>query len=316
MVRGFGKRVRAMAGDARELVAYRAAVRSGDDAEADRLARSLLERDPSDHALWFDLALSAKRRRNWAEAVALNERALEVMAKVGEGEPAAWNLGIAATALGDWPRARRAWRTFGITVPEGEGAVVMKGLGSVPIRLNPTNSQLGQGSLEIGGAVHSPEVVWAERLSPAHARVVSVPSAKSGHRWGDVVLADGVPTGERFDGQQWVPVFDELALLERSEHSTWAVSVRAPEPGDSEQLTLAADGVGLAAEDWTAGIRVLCEACSEGRPRHRHLNAEPEWSAERDFGLAAPDEASAREVLERWVAVGAGRAYEGLERVR
>lgn len=315
MTWALGRRVRAIADDLRGRRAYTAALRSGDDAEADRRARALLARDPSDHALWFDLGLAAKRRRDWAAAVAMNERALDAMATVDDGEPAAWNLGIAATALGDWPRARRAWRAFGLAVPDGEGPLVLARLGRVPVRLNPTETELGEAPLTIDGEVRASEVVWAERLSPAHARVLSVPSPESGHRWGDVVLNDGVPHGERWDGDRWVPVFDELARLERSEHATWATAVEAPARADSEALAWTARAAGLAAEDWTADLRVLCRECSEGRPHHDHGDGEPVWSSTRDVGVAAPDAASARTVLDGWVSAGTGRAYGELRQV-
>lgn len=311
----FGKRAPSIGDDDGEAAAYQAAVDAGDDVEAERLARSILERDPTIDVLWFDLALGAKRRRDWDEAVALNERALAAMVEVHEGEPAAWNLGIAATARGDWRRARRAWQIWGIAVADGDDPVVIDGLGVVPVRLNPTDSDLGQEPFEIDGEVHSPEVVWTERLSPAHARVVNVPSPGSGHRWGDIILTDGAPHGERFDGRTWVPVFDELALLERSTHRTWAVPVQALSPADSEQLTIAADAAGLAAEDWTAAIRMLCASCAEGRPRHQHTDTGTGWSSEREFGIAAPDEASARELLDHWVTTGASRAYGEVDRV-
>lgn len=66
-------RARALAEDARDVVACRVAVRAGDAAEEERLARVLVDRNPTDHAMLFDLALAAKRRRDWAEAAALNE---------------------------------------------------------------------------------------------------------------------------------------------------------------------------------------------------------------------------------------------------
>ena len=249
--------------------AYRRALRGGDDAAAERLARQIVEQDPSDGAMWFDLGLAAKRRRDWPAAIEHNERALALATDPAE-EPAAWNLGIAATAVGDWARARRAWSAFGITVPPGDGPLEMR-LGHVPVRLNPGATELGEEPLVLDGVVHDPEVVWAERLSPAHARVVNVPTPDSGHRWGDVVLHDGVPDGERFDGHHWVPVFDELAVLERSPHATWAAQVTAPADADLDDLVELVDGIGRAAQDWTSTVRPLCAECSRGRPeQHGH----------------------------------------------
>lgn len=286
-------------GVARLREAYRRAGDAGDRAEAERLAWEIVAKDPTDRVMWFDLALFAKRRRDWPEAVRLNGRALDETPGVREGDPAGWNLGIAATALGDWAQARRGWRAFGIAVPDGDGPVVMR-LGMVPVRLNPGVTDLGAEPLQVDGRVLDPEVVWAERLSPAHARIVSVPLPGSGHRYGDVVLTDGTPRGERYDGRSWVSVFDELALLERSSVPTWTVEVHAPEPADAEELTASADGRGLVAEDWTASVERLCVACSHGRPDgHEHGDRDATWSVRRRFGLAgAAGEVGA--LLEDW----------------
>ncbi len=111
-----------------------------------------------------------------------------------KNEPAWWNLGIAATALGDWAAAQRAWAGYGIVIPRGEGPLEM-GLGAVPIRIDPNGK---------------PEVVWCARLDPARARIASVPFPESGRGCGDVLLTDGAPRGYReYRGRQ-VPVLNEL----------------------------------------------------------------------------------------------------------
>jgi hypothetical protein len=50
-----------------------------------------------------------------------------------------WNLGMAATALGDWKTAREVWSRYGISVPEGAGPIDMN-LGLVPIRVSPAGN--------------------------------------------------------------------------------------------------------------------------------------------------------------------------------
>lgn len=289
--------------------AYRRALDDGDDTAAEQLAWQVVEQDPADAAMWFDLALAAKRRRDWPAAIELNERALAASTEPAE-DPAAWNLGIAATAVGDWARARRAWSAFGVNVPPGDGPLAMR-LGHVPVRLNPGTTELGEEPLALDGVVHDPEVVWAQRLSPAHARVANVPTADSGHRWGDVVLHDGVPDGERFDGQRWVPVFDELALLERSPHATWTAEVTAPADADRAALVELVEDAGRAAEDWTTSVRPLCPECSRGRPgEHDHDDA-AEPGPVRLFGLAGTHD-ELTDVLTAWAAAGAGRSWDAL----
>lgn len=286
--------------------AYRAADDAGDLVEAERLAWAIVTADPGQQTFWFDLGLFAKRRRDWAESARLNARALEGARTDQAENPAAWNLGIAATALGDWELARRGWRAYGVDVPDGDGPVDMR-LGMVPVRLNPDRTDLGAEPLEIDGVVHEVEVVWTARLSPAHARIVSVPLPESGHRYGDVVLIDGSPLGERFDGRSWVPVFNELELLVRSPLTTWTLQVEAREPQDAQALSDLADSRALAAEDWTRTTQALCKACSEGRPdAHDHGQQDGPWKVTRSFGVAGSAE-DVRALLDLWVSAGAGR---------
>jgi hypothetical protein len=62
----------------------------------------------------------AKRRRDWAASAEYNAAALDLLPSPDRSDqPAAWNLGIAATALHDWVTARRAWEEFGITITDG-----------------------------------------------------------------------------------------------------------------------------------------------------------------------------------------------------
>ena len=286
--------------------AYKVADDAGDRVEAERLAWLIVAADPGARGFWFDLGLFAKRRRDWVESARLNARALDGAPPDRDGNPAAWNLGIAATALGDWASARRAWDRYGVDVPEGDGPLTMR-LGMVPVRLNPTDTDLGAEPFEIDGVVHETEVVWTERLSPGHARIVNVPLPESGHRYGDVVLIDGSPLGERFNGTSWVPVFNELTLLERSPLLTWTVQVEAHEQADAQALSALADGRGLAAEDWTSSFQILCKACSEGRPgAHDHGQPEGSWRSARRFGVAGREE-HVRALLHDWASSGAGR---------
>ena len=266
---------------------------------ADRIATELLSRDPDVHSLWFDRALLAKWRRDWPAAQELGSRALELVApEHREEEPAAWNLGIAATARRDWATARAAWRTFGIPV-DGEGAEPIAGdMGMVPVRLNPPPRFVGRQEVEIDGRTWDTEVVWGVRLDPARVQLVSVPLPGSGHRHGDVVLHDGDVHGTReLDGRE-VPVFEEIELWERSPRPTLGVEVTGTD-ADVDELLSALDDAGLAAEDWTGNVRVLCAVCSEGAPG-AHDHPAPTGSA-RTIGLSG-DRDDAAAVLAAWVA--------------
>jgi tetratricopeptide (TPR) repeat protein len=242
---------------------------------------------PGYEPAWFNLGLVYKWQKRWAESLRCNRRAADLDSK---NEAAWWNLGIAATALRDWPVARAAWRGFGLDIPDGEGPLDLR-YGRVCVRLNPDTSG---------------EVVWCRRIDPARAVIQNIPLPASRHRWGDVVLHDGEPKGERVWGGRTYVVFDELERWESSPTPTLRVPVTAPAAEDAQALVALFEARGYAAEDWTTSVRRLCRACSEGRP-HAHHDADLEaWEPERDCGIAAPPDV-ARDVVHGWQAAASGR---------
>lgn len=245
---------------------------------------------------WFNLGLNAKYGGKWAESQKYNERAAALDPRM---EPAWWNLGIAATINQDWPTARRAWQSYGITIPQGDGPLEMD-LGSVPIRINPKTSG---------------EVVWCQRIDPARARIFSVPFPESGHRYGDLLLTDGAPKGYRITLGKQVPVFDELAVILASDWQTFGVELTAPGPADSQDLVELAQARGLVAEDWS-DVEVLCKACSEGIP-HEHEPFAPKdnWNPQRKFGIAAHENREVEGLLNAWQEMKSGRAFSAYRRL-
>ena len=107
-----------------------------------------------------------------------------------------------------------------------------------------------------------------------------------------------------------VPVFNELEVIEPSRYSTYAVDVEAPAQGDVDTLERALEERGLAGEDWTRSVRLLCKECSEGRPHDHGAHAdEGPWNASRRIGVAAQEETAARQVLEAWASAAPGRSF-------
>jgi hypothetical protein len=272
---------------------------------------------------WYNLALLHKFRRDWEQARAAGLRAVALLDR-DQGAPDWWNLGIAATALQDWPLARRAWQAYGLRVPAGEGPVRLD-FGTTPVRLSPEGES---------------EVVWGRRLDPARVEVLSIPLPSSGRRWGEVVLHDGAPHGERVADGAAYPVFDEIELWAPSPVPTHVVLLQAATEPDRDALERLVADAGYAAEDWTSSVRLLCRACSESRmdaddgssehhdphddgdashPGHlSHLSHRGDglsWIAERECGIAAPADL-VRPLLDRWAAASPGtRAYRDLEEV-
>ena len=266
----------------------RRALDAGDTDRAVDLYERLTALVADNSHAWYNLGLAYKLRRDWPNAVRCNKRAAELDPSNRE---ASWNLGVAATAEREWPTARWAWRTIGLDPGSGDGPPDMR-LGPAPIRLS------------------SGEVVWGARLDPCRARIANVPLPESEHRWGDVVLHDVVPNGERQAwGKTW-GVFDELVRLEPGEFATVEREVTAPAEEDAEALLSAFGERDLGAEDWTASVRWICRTCSLGSP-HRHTKRDavtPLWLMTRRFAFAGP-EAETIGLLDAWAAGREGRSF-------
>lgn len=238
---------------------------------------------------WYDAALAHKFLRNWAKAYELGREAA-ARAPRGKGDPAYWNLGIAATIQRDWAVARDAWAGFGIELPDGEGPI--------ETRFGPACVRLDTGGQR--------EVVWIDRLCPTRGKVVNVP-VTGGRRYGEIVVHDGEPKGQRIFGGVEVPVFDELLLFEFSELPTLEVTVGAAEADDLEALLVLFTEHGFGAEP-ASGVRMLCACCSEGT----HEQQRTVTSGAQQVSLAAPEE-EARRLLERWAGETVmGRSWSGL----
>jgi hypothetical protein len=242
----------------------------------------------------------AKWQRRWRESLEWNRNAAE---RDPTNQPAWWNMGIAATALGDWDEARRAWTGFGVELPPGEGEIVME-LGPTPIRLNPEDAG---------------EVVWCRRLDPARAVIRNVPLPESGFRYGDLILHDGAPTGERRLHGKTVKVFDMIELLQASNCKNFEVELQATNAESLDALFRLAADENLGLEDWGT-IRCLCSACSRGtapiEPEENDDFIPPERSsAPTRLMAAAPDRHSLLTVLDSWTPSDPGSKILRVEQV-
>ncbi|WP_283135685.1 tetratricopeptide repeat protein [Rhizohabitans arisaemae] len=231
---------------------------------------------PKSPAWWFDLALAHKFLGDWPKAYQIGKQAA-ARANRGEEDPAFWNLGIAATVMRDWPTARDAWTGYGITLKPGDGEIV-ENFGHACVRL-----QQDDGS----------EVVWVERICPTRARVISVP-VLSGRRFGDIVLHDGEPKGERVVDDTHYPVFNELMIWAASSLPTLVVTIGADDSGDLVKLLTLFHDNGLGAEPHT-GLQPICTCCDEGGvEQKRHIE-----SGSQTVLLAGPIEQAAA-LLREW----------------
>lgn len=245
------------------------------------------------HIWWFDAALAYKFLRNWPKAFELGREAA-ARAEPGKGDPAFWNLGIAATIQGDWTVARQAWAGYGVTLPPGDGEIEGD-FGTACVRL-----ATGQ----------TPEVVWVRRICPTRARVISIPFGD--RRFGEIVVHDGAPNGERIAKGRRYPVFDELLLWKASTTPSFRANVSCRDASDLESLGDLAEAADLALEP-VAGMVIHPRAESEGRVE---MAPGPAEAGDHDILIAAPDQPAARALLEEWAAAGTGRGWRNLREKR
>jgi tetratricopeptide (TPR) repeat protein len=253
----------------------------GEVAAAIEAYRSSIAADGSWSVPWYNLGLLYKYEGAWAESLQCNQEA--VNRNAGDGD-AWWNLGIAATAVGDWSRARAAWKECGVQIPPGAGPITVS-FGLVPIRLSP----------ETRG-----EVVWCDRICPARAIVRNVPLPESDHFYGDVVLHDGAPEGSRMLHGQEVPVFNSLARLERSPFRTYILDLPESTRAQRASLTDVAFDRGTWAEDWSESVTFLCRSCSYGLPHAEHDAALASSRPGLAVAVAARDPDEVDDLLARW----------------
>jgi hypothetical protein len=259
-----------------------------DDGEDDRALacyREALRFRPDWARPWYNIGLLHKYRCEWRESLEAN---LEAVRLDPSSEAAIWNAGIAATALGDWARARSAWKQYGIDIGEGDGPVDYP-IGATPVRV------------AVDG---EPEVIWTRRIDPARAVIESVPLAASGRRYGDLLLHDGAPNGYRKIGTREAAVFDELQVLKASAYSTFEARVEGATSADLDDLRAHFDAEHVTMENWSETLHILCKACSEGHPfadgGHNHdepAHAGDSWR----LGIAAMQAEQARRVLDAWL---------------
>jgi hypothetical protein len=236
-------------------------------------AKEACRLSPSSPGAWRNYAIALKHTHAWSECLAACERAHELEPEASGG--ACWNAGIAATALEQWPRARRAWTEYGLVIPAGDGPLEME-LGIAGVRV----------AIET-----EPEIVLCQRLDPCRARILSVPLPESGRRFGDIVLHDGERRGERELESGTIPVFDELTLLRQSAYGTWQVRVQCEQPAERDAVIALFTGIDGTVEDWSENLTMMCAQCSAGIPHDTHPPpAASPWRPVRNLGLALTDE--------------------------
>lgn len=225
--------------------------RKGDKGKAIECYKKAISLAPKWASPYYNLGLLYKHQADWKNSLHYNEIATGLDA---DDQPGWWNMGIAATALSEWEKAKKAWTGFGIETPDlqPDGEFIMQ-LGITPVRLKANN-----------------EVVWTKRIDPARAVIDNIPTQESNRRFRDVVLNDGEPVGYRKYNGQSLPVLNELKLWKASAYRTYSLWLENAELAQVEALEIACRKEDIACENWTGTIRRICKKCSEGTPHEHH----------------------------------------------
>lgn len=149
-------------------------------------------------APWFHIGLAKKRQREWRLALSAFSKAWDRMPPNISAEIYAaivWNIGIAATIMGDARRADEAWDRLGYTrTPAGTN-----------------DGRIWSGLIWV--AEDGITMALAEQVNPAVARVVQAPSEKGALQVGAMVVHDAQRLGTRSHEGIDLSVFEVLAAL-------------------------------------------------------------------------------------------------------
>jgi hypothetical protein len=129
---------------------------------------------------------------------------------------------------------------------------------------------------------------------------MNLPLPDSARRFGDIILNDGAQEGTRTSRGQEYPVFNELAVWERSAYSTYSVEVKPVGDEAMQSLARLCEESGLAYENWGT-VRNLCAECSRGNPGEHECNPSNATDVTLKFGFAARSEQTLRELLRNWL---------------
>ncbi len=225
-----------------------------------------------DRAQWrFERGLVHKHRRDFEAMLEDSRRALEAEPS---RRPYAWNVAIAATALGRSEAAVAAWRAIGIEATAAPGALpLVEGMEPARVRLPTRGTGHAGDGLPVKAAGF--EIVWAQPLSPCHGVLRSPTQRDAVADFGDVVLWDGAPVAVTEHEGRRVPCFPLLTVLKPGDERRFRFLAMQQRPGQIDAL---GEGLPDGALLYAHGERVerLCPRCAAGDTMVRHEHLPPE----------------------------------------
>ena len=253
--------------------------RQNDAYQAVKILRKLVKERPSWATPNYWLAKIYKQRREWKPCLHYSQRAVECDPK--ELECWEW-MGLAAAALGRWPMARKAWMKLGFPYSLQEG-IAEPQLGGIVVCLNEKTR---------------PEIVWANRMDPARARLESVPQPSSGFHHQDILLIERAENMHHILGTHKIPVFRVIERLKDSRIPTFSVELHTQENSEVQLLAHLCHQQRLGFDNWSMANRQMSIRQNE-QINYYKMESEPSGSTTL-IGLAARKKITIHKVLQEW----------------
>jgi tetratricopeptide (TPR) repeat protein len=262
---------------------YRKAVRfeeEGDVYMAVKLLKKVVRLAPEWWLPYQDLGAIYKTRQEWKPTMHYSQKALERNPE----HQAAWNnLALSATALRRWRTARKAWNFLGFSFRENDRSLDLD-MGGVAVRLPGMGTDY---------------LVWARRIDPARAEIISVPIPASGFRYRDRILLDPEPAGRRIVKNRKVKVFRGLELIKRSTYTTFEVRLQNAGLTEADLLADLCRQAGLGFDHWNLANRLLIPGTS-ANPEYYGLFEASQQDPDLVVGVAARRAKQLRTCLHNW----------------
>ena len=253
--------------------------RAGDVYTAVKVLRKLTRKMPEWEAPFQMLVQIYKQRREWKPVL---HYALCVLERVPDDRASWQNLGIASTAMGKLKSAKMAWKKLGYL------ELYYK------LQLEPEKIAL---------SLHSPkgrEVVLADRIGPAHARISSIPQPSSGFRFGDKILFDLQRPDKVVIGRETFPAFRMLERMKMAHNQTFSALLHTSDLRKLDFLRNLCGERGLGFDNWSKAERQSSWSAPDGMEFYRELHEDAEPIAFSIVALAGKQARDALEVLRIW----------------
>ena len=201
-----------------------------------KLCKRAIKLDPRYAPPYLLLGRIYHERQEWKPCLYYHERYATLQPHAAEVWP---YIGLAATALRQWRTARAAWNRLGHELP----------LSMRPVRLAP--AMVGVSCKYRGRR----EILWARRLDPVRAELLSLPQLPTGLNYGDTVLFDLQKIGDRMLPAGRVPIYPFLEQTEQRFYRTHRVRLYTESADPLAVLERLCREAQLGFDNWSAATR-------------------------------------------------------------